>query len=330
MEGHVLDRSRYVSGVAARGAVSERTSVSDVDGRASRADRDTGEAPPDRPGRGAGRGRGQDRSVLRGRSRCVAGVRPQTHAHRHTPARPILGRGLDDHGPQSHGADPRERAGRSGRAQSRTAARPRADRRRVERDSHAGVHLAPSRADREGPRRCRRDWLDPLRRHAAGEGVPDAQRPPVSLHRPRSRCRRADAARSVSRERGRCASADLPRRRRAAESEQPEDRRVSRVQRRHRSDARQRSGDRRRGTGGAGGCRVRRVRGPRRPRARIELARRPGWLELQNRKLSRVSDRHFRTGPDRARVRAGPEVRRADHDRQRRNRAGLRPAAVRA
>ncbi len=46
-------------------------------------------------------------------------------------------------------------------------------------------------------------------------------------------------------------------------------------------------------------------------------------------KLSRVSDGHFRTGAHGARVRPGPEVRRASHDCERRDRARLRPAAVR-
>ena len=57
------------------------------------------------------------------------------------------------------------------------------------------------------------------------------------------------------------------------------------------------------------------------------VARRPGGIELQDRKLSRVSDGHFRTGADRPRVRAGPEIRRADHDRERGDAARVRPAS---
>ena len=96
-----------------------------------------------------------------------------------------------------------QRAGRSDRAGSRALAGARADRRRAERDPHAGVHPAPRGAHcaRARGRRARR--VDALRRHAARQGVPDTQRPSVRLHRPRPRRRRPGAARSVSRRRRR-------------------------------------------------------------------------------------------------------------------------------
>ena len=169
--------------------------------------------------------------------------------------------------------------------------------------------------------------------HCAGTlaraGVPDSERPPVPLHRPRSRRRGAGDARSLSGHRGGRAGPDLPRRRRAAESEQRADRRVPRLQRCRRSEPRERSGDRRRRSGGTRRCRLRRVGRARCARPRIGLARRPGGIELQDRELPRLSNRHLRTRPHRPRLRAGAEVRRADHDRQRRDRAGLRSAAVR-
>ena len=69
------------------------------------------------------------------------------------------------------------------------------------------------------------------------------------------------------------AGADLPRRAGAAQSDQRADRRLPRLQRRDRSDARARSGDRRRRAGGARGRRLRRVRRAGRPGARVERAR---------------------------------------------------------
>ncbi len=51
----------------------------------------------------------------------------------------------------------------------------------------------------------------------------------------------------------------------------------------------------------------------------------PGRLELSDRELPRISDRHLRPGPDRTRVRPGAEVRCADHHRQRCDWPGLRP-----
>ncbi len=61
---------------------------------------------------------------------------------------------------------------------------------------------------------------------------------------------------------------------------------------------------------------------------RIGRARRSGRIEFANRKLSRVSDRHLRAGAHRPRLRAGTEVRRADHDRERRDGSGVRAAEI--
>ena len=75
--------------------------------------------------------------------------------------------------------------------------------------------------------------------------------------------------------------------------------------------------DRRRRAGGPRGGGLRRVGGARRAGARVERARRPGGLELEDRELPRLSDRHLRAGARRPRLRAGAEVRRRDHDRAR-------------
>ena len=83
----------------------------------------------------------------------------------------------------------RQRAGRSDRAGSRTAAGARADRQRAQRDHHAGLHPAPGGADRARARRRRARRLDSLLGHAARQGVPDPQRPSVRLHRSRPRRR---------------------------------------------------------------------------------------------------------------------------------------------
>ena len=56
------------------------------------------------------------------------------------------------------------------------------------------------------------DWFGALFRHAESQGIPDPQRASLRLHRPRSRQRRAGAARSISRNGGGCAGVDLPRR----------------------------------------------------------------------------------------------------------------------
>ena len=175
-------RVRSATAAAAHRGLSHRTAVPDADGRADRADRGARTPPPDRPRRRAGRGRRQGRPVLRGRQRRDPGPAASgatetlivTHRRR-----AVLGRRQHDHGPPGAGAGARQRAGRGDRARSRAAARARADRRRVERDPHAGVHPPPRRADRARPRGRRRDRLDALRRHAAGEGVSDPQRPSV-------------------------------------------------------------------------------------------------------------------------------------------------------
>ena len=56
----------------------------------------------------------------------------------------------------------------------------------------------------------------------------------------------------------------------------------------------------------------------------IERARRTGRVELEDRELPRLSDRHFRPGARGPRLHAGAEIRRANHDRERRDAA--RPA----
>ena len=64
---------------------------------------------------------------------------------------------------------------------------------------------------------------------------------------------------------------------------------------------------------GPGGTRrggLRRVGRARRAGARVERARRPGRVELENRELSRLPDRHLRAGAGRPRLRPGAEVRR--------------------
>ena len=60
-----------------------------------------------------------------------------------------------------------------------------------------------------------------------------------------------------------------------------------------------------------------------------QLAGRPGRLELEDRELSRLSDRHLGPGARGPRLRAGAEVRRPGDDRARRHAARLRPQAVR-
>ena len=99
--------------------------------------------------------------------------------------------------------------------------------------------------------------------HASHQGVSHAQQPSLRVPRSRSRRRHPDVARSFQGRRGRRAGADLPRRGRAPEPEQSGDRRLPRLQRRDRSDARARCRDRRR----------RAVRAWRRP----STARRKDW-----------------------------------------------------
>ena len=182
-----------------------RPAVPDVDGCASGANRGARKAPSDRRGRRARRGGGPDRPffvVVSGEIE-VCGRPAAGDAHRHASGRAVLRRRQHDHRPPVDGAvHARQRAGEVIELDSRAAARAGADRRRAERDPHAGVHPPPRRADRARPRRRRRARLDALRRHAARQGVPDAQRPSVPLHRPRSRRRGAGAARSLSRQRG--------------------------------------------------------------------------------------------------------------------------------
>ena len=108
------------------------------------------------------------------------------------------------------GAGGRRRRG--DRARSRESPVARADRRRAQRDRHARVHPAPRGAHRERARRRRAGRLDPLRGHAARQGVPDAQRPSVHVDRSRSGRRGAGAAGSLPRDRRGRARADLPRR----------------------------------------------------------------------------------------------------------------------
>ena len=79
---------------------------------------------------------------------------------------------------------------RGDRAQSRTAAGARADRRRAQRDLHAGLHPSPGGADCERDRGCRARRVDAFAGHASDQGVPDQKRPPVHVHRSRPRRRR--------------------------------------------------------------------------------------------------------------------------------------------
>ena len=91
---------------------------------------------------------------------------------------------------------------------------------------------------------------------------------------------------------------------------------------------RQRSRDRRRRAGGTRRGRLRRVRRARRARARIERARRSGRVQLTDRELPGLSDRHLGARPDRPRVRPGAEIRRARHGGQGRDPTGLRRSAI--
>ena len=123
----------------------------------------------------------------------------------------------------------------------------RADRRRTERDRHAGVHPAPGGAHRSRAGRRRGGWA---RSHCAGtlrvREFLSAQRPPLLVDRPRSRRRHPGPARSLQRPAARRAGAHLPRRRRAAQSDQPANRRLPRLQRSGRRLDRARPRDRRR------------------------------------------------------------------------------------
>ena len=136
--------------------------------------------------------------------------------------------------------------------------------------------------------------------NAPHQGVPDAQRPSVHVHRPRSRRRRA----------GRCSisfnvnAADVPVLicRGEVVLRNPTNREIADCL--GFNDAidetkRARPGHRRRRTGGARRRGVRRVGRPRCAGHRDERARRTGGLELEDRKLSRVSDRHLGPGTGR-------------------------------
>ena len=144
---------------------------------------------------------------------------------------------------------------------------------------------------------------------------------PFRYRRSRPGCRRPGAARPLSCRRSRRPGADLPRRRRCCEDpSQPGDRRLPGFQRAHRSHPGARRRHRRRGSGRTRGGGVRRVRGARRAGARVELARRSGGLELEDRELPGFSDGHLGPGAGRPGLRAGAEVRRRSSDRAKRRR----------
>ena len=146
------------------------------------------------------------------------------------------------------------------------------------------------------------DRLDALRRHAARQGVPDAQRPSVPLHRSRSRRRRAGAARSLSRQRRPTCPVLICRG--DAVLRNPTNQQIADclgLQRRHRSDARPRPG-RSSAPGPAGLAAA--VYGASEGLDVLVLESnapgRPGGIELANRELSRLSDRHLGPGAGRA------------------------------
>ena len=85
----------------------------------------------------------------------------------------------------------------------------------------------------------------------------------------------------------------------------------------------------RRGSVWIGGRGLRRVRGTRRARARVERARRAGGIELENRELSRLSAGRERRGADRPRVQPGGEVCRQVPDRAQCRQPRLRSPALR-
>ena len=184
--------------------------------------------------------------------------------------------------------------------------------------------------DRARPRRRRRHRLDALRRDAAGEGVPDAERPPVSLRRSRSRSpTRRSCSIGFTSARADIPVRDLPRRDRAAQPDERSRSPTASASMTRSSGRTCATRHRRRRTGRACGGGLRRVRRARCPGARVECARRPGRIELTDRELPRLSDRHLRTRAGRPRVRAGAEVRRADPGREGRDAIGLRRSAVR-
>ena len=153
------------------------------------------------------------------------------------------------------------------------------------------------------------------------------QRPSLHLPRSRTRRRRPDHARPLSRHRRRHTGADMPRRGRAAPPDERADRGVPGVQRADRSGAgtgRRHRGRRPRRSRGRG---LRRIRGARRAGARDDGPGRAGRLELEDRELPRLPDRHLRPGARRPRLHPGAEVRGPRVDRARRESPHLREAS---
>ena len=319
----------------ARAAHCQRTQgayFSDADRRAARAHPAPWPRAPGVERRGPHRSRRDHRPLLCGDGRpgpdCEAGRHNRDADCRPRPRR-VHRRGEHDLGPPR--ALPRAggRGQRGSRAHSRPPAEAGADRRRAQRDSDAGVPPAPRRADHRGNRRRRARRIDAFGRDAARQGVPDAQRPSLQVHRPRSRRRRPGAAGSISRRRRGCAGPDLPGPDGAAQSNERADRRLPRFQRGDRSDARARSRDCRRGAGRARRRRLRRIGGAGRAGGRIERPGRAGRIELAHRELPGLPHRHLRAGSGEPRLRPGAEVRRSSDHRQRRDATDLRPEAVR-
>ena len=170
------------------------------------------------------------------RSRAARGGRRDAD-HRARPRR-VHRRGQHALRAPQPGARPRRRRRRGDRAVARRAAVAGPDRRRAQRDHHAGVHPAPRGADRQRPRRRRAGRLVPLRGDAPGARVPDPQRASLCVDRPGPRRRRPGAARSLQCPAGGRSGAHLPRRHRAAQPDQPADRRLPGLQRRRRCRAR--------------------------------------------------------------------------------------------
>ncbi len=112
----------------------------------------------------------------------------------------------------------------------------------------------------------------------------------------------------------RAAADGLPERRRAEASDAGRGRRLPR----HHAGARSRDDLRRRRRRGRAGRardgRLRRLRGPLGAGPRSARHRRTGGRLGADRELSRLSDRHLRPGPGRARLHPGAEVRRRDRD----------------
>ncbi len=178
-------------------------------------------------------------------------------------------------------------------------------------------------------RRRRRHRIDAQCRNASRERIPDAERPSVSLPRSGSRPRGAGAARPVSDRRLRDPRRDLPRQCRAAQSDERADCRLPRLQRGHRSTPAW-SISSIVGAGPAGLAAA--VYGASEGLDVLVLessfARRSGRVQLTNRKLPGLPDRHLGARADRPRVRAGAEVRRARDGGQWRHTTGVRRPAI--